>query len=77
MTIEEVAGYVRLHPSTVYRLVRSGVMPGVKVGKQWRVDRQTLDDWLRANATVPEEAISEDGASSSAGPALKSSGGLP
>lgn len=77
MTIEEVAGYVRLHPSTVYRLVRSGVMPGVKVGKQWRVDGQTLDDWMRENANRPAKAISEDGTSSSAGPALKSSGGLP
>lgn len=77
MTIEEVAECLRLHPSTVCRLVRCGVIPAVKVGKQWGVDSQTLEDWLRENATRPEEAISEDGTSSSAGPTLKSSGELP
>lgn len=77
MTIEEVAECLRVHPSTVYRLVRQRVIPAVKIGKQWRVDSQTLEDWLSENATGPEEAISEDGPSSSADPALKLSGGLP
>ena len=52
MTIEEVAEYLRFHPSTVYRLVRQGRLPAVKVGKQWRFHRQALEDWLRANTTT-------------------------
>ncbi len=52
MTIEEVAEYLRFHPSTVYRLVRQGGLPAVKVGKQWRFDRQALEEWLRANTTT-------------------------
>ena len=51
MTIEEVAEYLRVHPSTVYRLVRQGALPAVKIGKQWRVDRETLAQWLREKAT--------------------------
>ena len=51
MTIEEVAEYLRFHPSTVYRLVRQGVLPAVKVGKQWRVNREALEEWLRENTT--------------------------
>lgn len=49
LTIEEVAEYLRFHPSTVYRLVRKGTLPAVKVGKQWRFDSQILEEWLRAN----------------------------
>ena len=51
MTIEEVAEYLRVHTSTVYRLVRQGALPAVKIGKQWRVDRETLAEWLRESAT--------------------------
>lgn len=47
MTIEEAADYLRFHASTVYRLARQGAIPAVKVGKQWRIDRQTLEDWVR------------------------------
>ena len=49
MTIEEVAEYLRFHPSTVYRLVRQRALPAVKVGKQWRISRELLEEWLRAN----------------------------
>jgi excisionase family DNA binding protein len=47
MTIEEAAEYLRFHPSTVYRLARQGAIPAVKVGKQWRIHRQTLDEWVQ------------------------------
>jgi excisionase family DNA binding protein len=47
MTIEEAAEYLRFHPSTVYRLARQGAIPAVKVGKQWRIHRQTLDNWVQ------------------------------
>lgn len=51
MTIEEVAEFLRFHPATVYRLVRKGGLPAVKVGKQWRLDSETLAEWLRENTT--------------------------
>ena len=47
MTIEEAAQYLRFHPSTVYRLARRGKLPAVKVGKQWRLDREALDKQLQ------------------------------
>ena len=55
MTVEEAAQYLRFHPSTVYRLARLGKLPAVKVGKQWRLDRDTLEGWLRANTSVPDD----------------------
>ena len=46
MTLEEVAGYLRLHNSTIYRLARAGVIPGVKIGGQWRFNQERVDTWL-------------------------------
>ncbi len=49
MTVEEVATYLRIHPSTVYRLARGGTIPGGKVGSQWRFQKARVDEWLAAN----------------------------
>lgn len=46
MTLEEVARYLRLHPSTVYRLAREGIIPGFKLGSQWRFNRERVDRWM-------------------------------
>lgn len=53
MTLEEVAGYLRLHTSTIYRLARAGIIPGVKIGGQWRFNQERVDEWL-----VQQEAAS-------------------
>lgn len=49
MTVEELATYLRIHPSTVYRLARGGTIPGVKVGSQWRFQKERVDEWMAAN----------------------------
>ena len=46
MTIEEVAAYLGLHALTVRRLARDGEIPAFKVGRQWRVQRELLDQWM-------------------------------
>lgn len=46
MTIDEVAQYLRLHPLTVRRLAGEGEIPAFKVGRQWSVERELLDEWF-------------------------------
>jgi excisionase family DNA binding protein len=46
MTAEEVAKYMRLPQSTVYKLVQEGKLPGFKVGRHWRFRRETLVQWV-------------------------------
>lgn len=46
MTLEEVARYLRLHRSTVYRLAGEGLIPGFKVGNQWRFAKERVDQWM-------------------------------
>ena len=54
MTIPEVCEFLRLGERTVYEKCRSGELPGaVKVGNQWRVDREKLQAWLDQGGAAP------------------------
>ena len=46
LTVAEAAQYLRLSVATVYRLAQAGEVPAVRVGRQWRVQRGLLDEWL-------------------------------
>ena len=47
LTADEVAVYLRVGPEAVYRLVRRGQLPAVRVGHQWRFRERDFLDWLR------------------------------
>jgi excisionase family DNA binding protein len=47
MTVREVARYLCLAESTVYKLVSNGGIPAKKIGGAWRFSRQNIDAWLR------------------------------
>ncbi|MBV8137191.1 MAG: helix-turn-helix domain-containing protein [Deltaproteobacteria bacterium] len=45
MTVTEVAEYLHVHPSTIYRLLRKREIPAFRVGSDWRFNRESIDDW--------------------------------
>jgi excisionase family DNA binding protein len=45
MTIKELAEYLRVHPSTLYKLLRRGTLPGFRIGSDWRFHREVIDRW--------------------------------
>lgn len=47
LTAEEVAEYLRLPLSTVYKLVQDKRLPGFKVGKHWRFRREAFQEWIK------------------------------
>lgn len=46
MTVKELAKYIRVHTSTIYRLVRENKIPAIKVGNQWRFKKDSIDKWI-------------------------------
>ncbi len=46
LTVQDVAGEFGLHPLTVSRLAREGVLPGFKIGGSWRFRRDVLEEWM-------------------------------
>jgi excisionase family DNA binding protein len=47
LTVAEVAGLMRVSKMTVYRLVHSGEMTAVRVGRSFRVPEKAVHDYLR------------------------------
>lgn len=47
LTAEEVAEYLRLPLSTVYKLVQDKKLPGFKVGKHWRFRKEAIQKWIK------------------------------
>jgi excisionase family DNA binding protein len=47
LTVAEVAAVMRVSKMTVYRLVHSGHLPAIRVGRSFRVPEQAVHDYLR------------------------------
>ena len=45
LTLEEVASYLRVHPSTIYRMLKRQQIPAFKVGSDWRFNLESIDRW--------------------------------
>lgn len=46
LTTEEVLEYLQVNLRTVYRLIKAGKIPAVRVGRQWRFRKGDIDAWL-------------------------------
>src|SRR4029434_6294936 len=53
LTTEQVLAYLHLNLKTVYRLIKAGKLPAVRVGRQWRFKRRDLDAWLNSKNSAP------------------------
>jgi excisionase family DNA binding protein len=60
MTVREVAAYLRVHPSTIYRLLKQGKIPAFRIDSDWRFHVKTIDEWrLRMEAHPPVRSSSK------------------
>jgi len=47
MTVDELAAYLKIPKSTLYKLAQEGKVPGQKVGRHWRFHKDAVDAWLK------------------------------
>ena len=63
-TSAEVAQLLRLHPQVVQRKLQAGAIPGYRIGREWRVEREQLIAWLEQHsnqrARSPEMRVVEN-----------------
>jgi excisionase family DNA binding protein len=56
MTVEEIAQYLRIPKSSVYKLAQEDRIPCQKVGRHWRFHRVAIERWLaRDNKFFPKD----------------------
>ena len=55
MTVDDVAAFLRLPKTTVWKLLREKKLPGRKIGKHYRVLRSDIEAWLRQSELIVED----------------------
>jgi len=45
LTVKEVANYLHVHQSTIYRMLKRAQLPAFRVGSDWRFNVETIDRW--------------------------------
>ncbi|TAJ07401.1 MAG: DNA-binding protein [Nitrospirae bacterium] len=50
LTVLDVARFLRVPKSTVYKLARLGELPASKIGKHWRFQRRDIQQWVHSRS---------------------------
>ncbi len=52
LTIGELAKYLKMGRTKLYRLAQDGEIPVSKVGNHWRFDSEEIDQWMKSQRTT-------------------------
>ena len=58
LSVADICEYMEVSPFVVTSQLRSGTLPAVKFGREWRVARQDFEDWInvqRAESVAPPQ----------------------
>lgn len=53
LSVKEVAAYLGVGRSTVYKWIERYNLPAHKAGRLWKFSRAEVDQWLRNEKTTP------------------------
>jgi excisionase family DNA binding protein len=54
LTVAEVAAFLRVNRSTIYKLIRRGELPAFKVGSDWRFNRAQIEELFKVHTPNTE-----------------------
>ena len=46
LTLEQIAKYLQMSASSIYKMAQAGKIPAYKVGRQWRFKKEEIDKWI-------------------------------
>ena len=52
LTVRELAEYLSVHPSTIYRMLKDGTIPAFRLGSDWRFNLESIDKWRKSRESV-------------------------
>jgi len=55
ITVSELAVYLHVHRSTLYRLLKKGQLPAFRIGSDWRFNVEAIDRWRMQQPTALNE----------------------
>ncbi len=54
--VKEVADKLDCTPLTIYRMIREGNIPAIRIGRNFRIPREAMDKWLKEEIIRPKKA---------------------
>jgi excisionase family DNA binding protein len=61
LTVSELAEHLNVHRITIYRLLKSGNLPGFKIGRVWRFDLDEIGNWMASGKSTEAMRAATDG----------------
>ena len=58
LNTDEAAALLQIHPKTLQRMARRGVIPAFRIGDLWRFRASALDQWLRSGLSSKSHSCS-------------------
>ena len=52
MTIEDLAGYLKVSRRTIYEWLKTNKIPALKLIGQWRFKKEKIDAWLENSSKL-------------------------
>jgi len=47
LNVSELSEYLRVHKTTIYRMLKEGRLPGFRIGSDWRFSVEAIEQWQR------------------------------
>ncbi|RKY95828.1 MAG: hypothetical protein DRQ06_02845 [Candidatus Hydrothermota bacterium] len=47
LTLDQIAEYLQMSTSSIYKMAQKGKIPAYKVGRQWRFRKEEIDAWIK------------------------------
>jgi excisionase family DNA binding protein len=45
ITVDELSEYLRVHKTTIYRMLKQRKLPAFRIGSDWRFSLETIKQW--------------------------------
>lgn len=56
LTIDETAEFLRVSDKTVRRMIDDGRLKAVAIGRQWRIPKEALEEFIKTGGTARQES---------------------
>lgn len=57
LSVDDIAAYLGIKRDTVYRWISERKLPGHKIGRLWKFQKEEIDKWMRSGGDAEEHTV--------------------
>lgn len=59
LSVDEIAVYLGIKRDTVYRWIHNRNLPGHKIGRLWKFQKEEIDEWVKSGGSIDVNLLGE------------------